>query len=58
MVDTKEIKKALDDFENDEFTKASDTLRTEIKKGVNTFLKDKLQLKKEPLDIPKGDDED
>ena len=56
MVDTKEIKKAFTDFENDEFTKSSETLRSEIRKGVDTFLKDKLQLKNGPLNIKVDED--
>ena len=45
------IKEDADEFEDEEFTKASDTLRGEIKNSVNDFLKDKLNLKNNPIDI-------
>jgi len=51
MVDKEKVKKALDDFENEKFSDASDTIRGEVKISVNTFLKDKLSLKNDPLDI-------
>ena len=44
-IDTKEIKKALDSFENDEFVDAKEILSKEFKKAKNDFLKDKLDLK-------------
>lgn len=53
MVDKKNVKKAFDEFENEEYTKSSETLRNEIKNSVNDFLKDKLNLKNDPLDIEK-----
>jgi hypothetical protein len=51
MVDKEKVKKALDDFENEKFSNASDILRGEIKNSVNTFLKDKLSLKNDPIEI-------
>ena len=53
MVDKKNVKKAFDEFEDEEYTKASDTLRSEIKSSVNDFLKDKLNLENDPLDMEK-----
>ena len=44
-MDNDEIKKALDHFENDEFSLAKDILTKEIKKKVNNHFKDKLELK-------------
>ena len=58
MVDKEKVKDALDSFENDEFTKAADTLKGEIKSSVNTFLKDKLELKNDPIEIEKDDEEE
>lgn len=43
-VDKEEIKKALDHFENDDFTSAKEVLQKEIHKAKNDFLKDKLDL--------------
>lgn len=56
MVDKIKVKKALDDFENEKFSDASDAIKGEIRVSVNTFLKDKLGLKNDPLDI-KTDEE-
>lgn len=58
MVNKEKIKKALDAFENDEFSSSSDTLRSEIKNSVNTFLKDKLKLKNDPLEVSKDEEEE
>ena len=44
-VDAKEIKKAIDSFENDEFVDSKETLSQEIRTAKNDFLKDKLGLK-------------
>ena len=62
-IDTKEIKKALDRFENDEFVDAKEILSQEIRKAKNDFLKGKLDLKGdiEPVIVPddkKVNDED
>lgn len=59
-VDTKEIKKALDSFENDEFVDAKETLAKEIKKAKNDFIKNKLDLKAdiEPVKQEKSTEEE
>ena len=44
-IDSKEIKKAIDSFENDDFVGSKETLSQEIRKAKNEFLKDKLDLK-------------
>ena len=44
-IDTKEIKKAIDNFENDDFVGSKEILSKEIRKAKNDFLKDKLGLK-------------
>lgn len=51
MVDSEKIKKSLDSFEDEKYSEASDLLRGEIKKSVNDFLKSKLNLTNNPLDI-------
>ncbi len=54
-IDKEKIKDAFNDFENDDFIKSREVLSKELNKGVNTFLKDKLKLKNNPLTI---DDEE
>lgn len=44
-MDKEQIKKALDAFENDEFTTAKEIIGAEIQNKRNEFLKDKLELK-------------
>ena len=39
------IKKALDSFENDKYTDARDLLKKEIRAKRDEYLKDKLNLK-------------
>jgi len=46
-IDNEKIKKALDDFENDDFISAKDTIKKEIKSAVNDFYKEKLELNKD-----------
>lgn len=53
MVDKEKIKQAFNDFEEDNYTKSSDTLRGEVRSEINDFLKKKLELKNDPLDINK-----
>jgi hypothetical protein len=43
-MDREAIKKALDNFENDEFTNAKEILQKEIKAAKFDFLKKKLDL--------------
>jgi len=56
MVDKAKVRKAIDDFENDKFSDASNVIRKEVKITVNDFLKDKLGLKNNPLDIEKDEE--
>ncbi len=51
-VDKELIRKALDHFENDEYTEAQDILKKEIAKQRDEWLDDKLELggDKEPED--------
>jgi len=51
MADIDKVKQAFNDFENEKFTSSADILRKEINKDINSFLKDKLQLKNDPLEI-------
>lgn len=44
-VDKEQIKKALDHFENDEYSEAQDILRKEIKKHRDEWVEKKLELK-------------
>jgi len=50
-VDDKKIKSALDDFENDDFLSAKDTLKQEIHGAVTDYFKEKLDLQRD-LDPP------
>ena len=43
-IDNEKIKSALDDFENDDFISAKDTLKQEIKGAISDFFKEKLDL--------------
>jgi len=58
-IDQKEIKKAIDHFENDEFVDSKEIISKEIKKAKNDFLKNKLDLKGdiEPVEKEKNDEE-
>ena len=49
-MDKEQIKKALDDFENDEYTDSKETMKNQIKSKVNDYLKDKLELEQDPVD--------
>jgi hypothetical protein len=57
MANVDKIKQAFNDFEDEKYTNSSDILRKEIKQDINNFLKDKLQLKNDPLKIETDDDE-
>jgi hypothetical protein len=46
-INKEQIRKALDHFENDEFTDAKDILSKEVASSRDEFLKDKLDLKKD-----------
>lgn len=56
-MDKEKIKKALDHFENDEFTDAKNIISSEIRKKRNDWMKDKLDLK-ESLNEKEEEDED
>ena len=43
-IDNEKIKSAMDDFENDNFIDAKDTLKAEIKGAISDFFKEKLDL--------------
>jgi len=51
-MDEKEIKSALDFFEDDDFLSAKEKLRGQILKAKNEFLKNKLGLQKDIIDQP------
>lgn len=57
-VDTEKIKKAFDEFENDNFMDSKETLQQEIKKAVDNHLKDKVDLKTSPNDLEEDEPED
>ena len=44
-VDNKEIKKALDNFEEDDFIKSKDIIKAQVKGAVSDYFKDRLELK-------------
>jgi len=58
-VDKEKVKKALDDFQNDDFVSAKETLKPEIKKAKEEFIQKKLGLKEPITPEPeaKGDDD-
>jgi len=51
--DEKEIKRAIDSFENDDFITAKETLKGQIVQAKSDYLKKKLGLEKDPIEIPK-----
>ena len=64
-IDSEEIKKALDSFENDEYVDAKDILKKEIGKARDEFISGKLGLKghegdeeEDSVDIDNIDDVD
>lgn len=56
-VDKEQIRKALDHFENDEYTEAQEILKQEISKQKMEWLSDKLDLKGETTDDAASDDD-
>jgi hypothetical protein len=44
-IDNTEIKKALDDFEKDDFLSAKDRIKREVRGAISDYYKDKLELK-------------
>ncbi len=64
-VDVENIKKVLDDFENDKYSESEDLLRKEVAKHRDEWLNKKLELTGETddepddgLDVDDEDDED
>lgn len=60
-IDSENIKKAIDSFVDDDFVTSKEILKKEIQKGKNDWLKTKLDLEKDPLDVKnneEGDNED
>lgn len=57
-MDKKEIKKALDKFEDEDFVSSKDLLAKELKKKINSYIKDKTQLTKDPVDDVEDDTEE
>ena len=57
-VSKEKLRKALDDFEEEDFVSSKDTIRNEIKKKVNDYLKDKTEIKSDPVDVPEEEKEE
>ena len=43
-IDNKEIKKALDSFEEDDFIKSKDIIKAQVKGAISDYFKDRLEL--------------
>jgi hypothetical protein len=56
-IDKEKVKKALDQFQDDDFVGAKETLQPEIKKAKEEFLQKKLDLKDPITPTEKGDDD-
>lgn len=50
-MDKEKVKKALDDFEEENYVDSKETLRSEIKKKVDSYLKDKTGVEKNTIDV-------
>jgi len=57
-IDNEKIKGALDDFENDDFISAKDTLKAEIKGCISDYFKDKLELQNDLEPKPETETEE
>lgn len=55
-VDTKEIKKAIDQFEDDNFVDSEDILSKEFKKAKNDFFKKQLELENDVDPVEKEEE--
>jgi Tfp pilus assembly protein PilF len=51
-MDEKDVKKALDSFENDDFITAKEVVKDVVKQAKNEYLKNKLGLSKD-IEKPK-----
>ena len=56
--DNKKIRKAIDDYEDENFVDAEETISKELKKAKNDFFKKKLNLEKDIEDIKDDPDKD
>ena len=54
-IDQEQVKKALDDFENDNYVDSKETLRKEVKQKVNDYLKTNLDMNDDPIDDLEND---
>ena len=57
-MDSEKVVKAFNDFTDEKYADSEDTLRSEIKQAVNDHLKDKLDLKNDPITQKSSNDED
>jgi hypothetical protein len=56
-MDRKEIRKALDHFENDEYVDAKEIISKEIAGKRDVFLQNKIELTNPISPVPKTDDD-
>lgn len=57
-MDKEQVKKAFDDFEDENYYDAEDALKKQIKQAKNDYLKSKLDLKNDVEDIEPEEDPD
>lgn len=57
-MDKEQVKKAFDDFEDENYYDAEDTLKKQIKQAKNDHLKSKLGLENDVEDIETDDSDD
>ena len=55
MVDKEKIKKALDNFEDEDYTGSEEELKSQLKKAKNDYLKKELGLENDVEDIESDD---
>lgn len=56
-MDKEKIVNAFDAFVDEKYADSEEILRTELKQAVNDFLKNKLQLAKDPIQSPKQEED-
>lgn len=49
-IDKEQVKKALDDFESDNYTDSKETLKKEVRRKINDYLKTNLDMNDNPVD--------
>ena len=54
-MDKEQIKKAFDEFEDENYIDAEETLKSQLKQAKNDFLKDKLDLENDVEEIEAED---